>query len=98
MRTSCLPALIVFVVTFTLSAQSATPEAQAIRAVLVAAIAAGGSTLKDYARPDGELGYFAHQFRVYGREGEPCVVCGTPIKKILVAQRGTHYCPKCQRR
>src|SRR3546814_3721134 len=45
----------------------------AIRGVLAAAIAAGGSTLRDYARPDGELGYFSKQWRVYGREGEPCV-------------------------
>ena len=53
---------------------------EAIRSVLVAAIAAGGSTLRDYARPDGELGYFSKQWRVYGREGEACD-CGTIVRR-----------------
>ncbi|MBU3079089.1 bifunctional DNA-formamidopyrimidine glycosylase/DNA-(apurinic or apyrimidinic site) lyase [Sphingomonas quercus] len=71
--------------------------AEAVRAVLVSAIAAGGSTLRDYARPDGELGYFSKQFRVYDREGKPCP-CGKGIVRRRVdAGRSTYYCPACQR-
>ena len=47
---------------------------------------------------EGERGWFQVEHQAYGREGEPCARCGTPIKKILVAQRGTHFCPKCQKR
>ena len=68
----------------------------AIRTVLVSAIAAGGSTLRDYARPDGELGYFSKQWRVYGREGEACS-CGTIIARRAEGGRSTFFCPKCQR-
>jgi formamidopyrimidine-DNA glycosylase len=68
----------------------------AIRAVLLAAIEAGGSSLRDYARPSGELGYFSKQWRVYGREGETCE-CGTPIRRRADSGRSTFYCPKCQR-
>nr|WP_047167951.1 bifunctional DNA-formamidopyrimidine glycosylase/DNA-(apurinic or apyrimidinic site) lyase [Sphingomonas sp. Y57] len=67
-----------------------------IRDVLAAAIEAGGSTLRDYARPDGELGYFAKQWRVYGREGEACH-CGTAIRRRVDGGRSTFYCPKCQK-
>ena len=66
-----------------------------IREVLGAAIEAGGSTLRDYARPDGELGYFAKQWRVYGREGEVCQ-CGTIIARKPEGGRSTFYCPGCQ--
>ncbi|WP_327752899.1 bifunctional DNA-formamidopyrimidine glycosylase/DNA-(apurinic or apyrimidinic site) lyase [Sphingobium sp. SJ10-10] len=69
---------------------------EAIREVLTAAIAAGGSTLRDYARPDGELGYFSKQWRVYGREGQPCL-CGTLISRRVDGGRSTFFCPKCQR-
>jgi len=69
---------------------------ESIRAVLTAAIAAGGSTLRDYARPDGELGYFSKQWRVYGREGESCG-CGTPIRRRVDGGRSTFFCPKCQK-
>ncbi|TZG28978.1 bifunctional DNA-formamidopyrimidine glycosylase/DNA-(apurinic or apyrimidinic site) lyase [Sphingomonas montanisoli] len=68
----------------------------AIRVVLAAAIQAGGSTLRDYARPDGQLGYFAKEWRVYGREGEACG-CGTTILRRADGGRSTFYCPKCQR-
>jgi formamidopyrimidine-DNA glycosylase len=68
----------------------------AIRSVLGAAIEAGGSTLRDYARPDGELGYFAKQWRVYGREGEACG-CGRPVLRRSEGGRSTFYCAKCQR-
>jgi formamidopyrimidine-DNA glycosylase len=71
---------------------------QAIRDVLTLAIQHRGSSISDYVDADGERGEFQILHRVYGREGEPCLVCGAPIKKIVVGQRGTHFCPKCQRR
>ena len=69
---------------------------EAIREVLSAAIVAGGSTLRDYARPDGELGYFSKQWRVYGREGEPCL-CGGTVQRRVDGGRSTFFCPKCQK-
>jgi formamidopyrimidine-DNA glycosylase len=70
---------------------------EAAKAVLLSAIEAGGSTLRDYARPDGELGYFSKQFRVYGREGQPCP-CGRGIvRRRTEGGRSTFYCPACQR-
>ncbi|HEX7657276.1 MAG TPA: bifunctional DNA-formamidopyrimidine glycosylase/DNA-(apurinic or apyrimidinic site) lyase [Sphingomonas sp.] len=69
---------------------------EAIRLVLMAAIEAGGSSLRDYARPDGELGYFSKQFQVYGREGEACG-CGGTVKRYVEGGRSTFWCPKCQR-
>ena len=69
---------------------------EAIRIVLTAAIEAGGSSLRDYARPDGELGYFSSQWRVYGREGEACH-CGAPIRRRTDSGRSTFYCATCQR-
>jgi formamidopyrimidine-DNA glycosylase len=68
----------------------------AIKAVLAAAIAAGGSTLRDYARPDGELGYFAKDWRVYGRAGEACP-CGGTVMRRTDSGRSTFYCPRCQK-
>ena len=67
-----------------------------IRAVLEEAILAGGSTLRDYVRPDGELGYFAKDWRVYGREGEPCG-CGKPVERVVQGGRSTFFCGHCQR-
>jgi formamidopyrimidine-DNA glycosylase len=69
----------------------------AVQKVLHAAIAAGGSSISDYVDADGAEGFFQIQHRAYGREGKPCLKCKTPIKKIVVAGRGTHYCPKCQK-
>lgn len=69
----------------------------AIKSVLISAIAAGGSTLRDFAAPDGELGYFAKQWLVYGREGEPCVACTNPIQRRVDSGRSTFYCAKCQK-
>ena len=71
----------------------------AIKAVLQDAIAAGGSSLRNYARTDGELGNFQHRFRVYDREGEPCVTpgCTGVVKRIVQGGRSTFFCPKCQR-
>jgi formamidopyrimidine-DNA glycosylase len=68
----------------------------AVHLVLDAAIAAGGSTLRDYARPDGELGYFSKQFKVYGREGLPCA-CGGTVERYVEGGRSTFWCPRCQR-
>ncbi len=68
----------------------------AIRDVLAAAILAGGSSLRDYARPDGELGYFSKQWRVYGREGETCD-CGGVVRRRTENGRSTFWCPRCQR-
>ena len=71
----------------------------AIKTVLEAAIKAGGSSLRDYAKADGELGYFQHHFAVYDREGEPCPAkdCGGKIKRIVQSGRSTYYCPSCQK-
>jgi formamidopyrimidine-DNA glycosylase len=71
--------------------------AVAIKAVLLAAIEAGGSSLRDYVRPDGELGYFSKEWRVYGREGEACPSCAGVIRRRTDSGRSTFYCPKCQR-
>lgn len=68
----------------------------AIKAILQAAIAAGGSSLRDFARPDGELGYFAKDWRVYGREGEPCD-CGAPVLRQVQGGRSTFFCSQCQK-
>lgn len=70
----------------------------AIQAILAHSIQLGGSSISDYVDGAGQKGWFQVEHRVYGREGEPCAHCGAPVKKILVAQRGTHYCPKCQKR
>jgi formamidopyrimidine-DNA glycosylase len=67
-----------------------------IRAALRAGIARQGATLRNYRTPDGATGGMQHEFKVYGREGEPCERCGTPIEKIRAAGRGTWYCPNCQ--
>jgi formamidopyrimidine-DNA glycosylase len=69
---------------------------EAVQAVLLAAIEAGGSSLRDYARPSGELGYFSKQWRVYGREGEACH-CGSAIRRRSDSGRSTFFCPRCQR-
>jgi formamidopyrimidine-DNA glycosylase len=69
----------------------------ALRDVLRHAIRLGGSSVSDYVDADGEPGFFQLQHYVYQRTGEPCRKCGTPIRRILVASRGTHYCPACQR-
>ena len=71
--------------------------AKAIPAVLEDAIRAGGSTLKDFAAPDGELGYFSKQFDVYDREGEPCRGCPGRVRRIVQGGRSTFFCPSCQK-
>lgn len=69
----------------------------AIGEVLAMAIEKGGSSISDYVDTEGRKGSFQMFHQVYGKEGEPCVQCATPVKRIVVAQRGTHFCPKCQR-
>ncbi len=68
-----------------------------VKEVLREAIALGGSSISDYVDADGEEGFFQLQHRVYGREGEPCLVCKTPIKRVVLAGRSSHYCPRCQK-
>jgi len=70
----------------------------AIRSILAHAIQLGGSSISDYVNGRGERGWFQMEHRVYGREEKSCANCGRPIRKILVAQRGTHYCPHCQKK
>ena len=71
----------------------------AIRAVLEDAIEAGGSSLRDHRRTDGELGYFQHRFRVYDREGQRCVTpgCSGTIRRLVQTGRSTFFCPVCQK-
>jgi formamidopyrimidine-DNA glycosylase len=71
---------------------------QAIREILTLAIQHRGSSISDYVDAEGARGDFQVLHRVYGREGEACLKCGGPIKKIVVTQRGTHFCPRCQKR
>lgn len=68
-----------------------------IRETLAEAIAAGGSSLRDYVNSAGEAGYFQNQFFVYGRSGEPCLTCRTAVRSLVLGQRSTFYCPQCQR-
>ncbi len=69
----------------------------ALQAVLREAIKLGGSSVNDYVDAEGREGFFQFRHRVYGREGKPCLVCGTPIKRIVIAGRSSHYCPHCQK-
>lgn len=69
----------------------------AITDVLLMAIEKGGSSISDYVDTEGRKGSFQLFHQVYGKEGEPCVRCATAVKRIVVAQRGTHFCPKCQK-
>jgi formamidopyrimidine-DNA glycosylase len=80
------------------SAKSIPPLVAAIRSTLSDAITAGGSSLRDHTRVDGELGNFQHRFAVYGREGKPCPKgCGGIVRRILQSGRSTFYCPRCQK-
>jgi formamidopyrimidine-DNA glycosylase len=81
----------------TLDADELQRLTKAIREALRTGIARQGASLRDYSTPDGGRGRMQDRFRVYGREGEPCSRCGTPVDKIRVAGRGTWYCPNCQR-
>lgn len=68
-----------------------------IQHTLTDAIAAGGSSLRDFSHSEGQLGYFQHTFSVYGRKGQPCLVCDTPVQAQIVSQRNTFWCPHCQK-
>lgn len=68
----------------------------AIRETLGDAIRAGGTTLRDYVKTDGEQGYFQLEVAVYGRSGEDCRICRTPIRLMVQGQRSTYFCPQCQ--
>jgi len=70
---------------------------RAVQKVLKEAIAAGGSSVSDYVDANGDEGFFQLEHRVYGREGEACLVCKTPIKRVVIAGRSSHYCPHCQK-
>lgn len=69
----------------------------AIKTVLKKAILSGGSTLNDHRQVDGTLGYFQHEFKVYGKENVPCIRCANPIKRMVQSGRSTFYCPFCQK-
>ncbi len=71
---------------------------EAMGKVLRAAIEAKGSSLRDYVDAEGQEGEFQESHKVYGREGEPCARCGRPLRRKVVAGRGTHFCPRCQRK
>ena len=79
------------------SARGAAALHRAIKRILAAAIRAGGSSISDFLHPDGAQGWFQRKLRVYGRAGRPCVRCGEAIKRIVLGQRGTWFCPRCQR-
>ena len=81
-----------------ISAPRAARLHHAIQSILQDAIDAHGSTISDYRTALGDEGGYQQKHKVYGREGEPCVVCSTPIRKVVVGQRGTHFCPACQKR
>jgi formamidopyrimidine-DNA glycosylase len=68
-----------------------------LQEVLREAVALGGSSVSDYVDAEGKEGFFQLQHRVYGREGEPCLVCGNPIKRIVISGRSSHYCSHCQK-
>ncbi|KAA3634738.1 MAG: bifunctional DNA-formamidopyrimidine glycosylase/DNA-(apurinic or apyrimidinic site) lyase [Proteobacteria bacterium] len=71
--------------------------ADAIRRTLARSIELGGTTLRDFVNPGGAPGYFEQSLRVYGRAGKPCRVCASPLRQVVVGQRSTFYCPRCQR-
>lgn len=80
-----------------LSKAKADTLAREIKTVLAEAIQQGGTTLRDFLREDGQPGYFKQRLHVYGRGGEPCHTCRTPIKRTTISNRSTFHCPKCQR-
>ena len=71
--------------------------AMEVKRILALAIDRGGTTLRDFLSPDGAPGYFFRELNVYGRAGEPCRVCGTSIRQVVLGQRSTFWCPRCQR-
>jgi formamidopyrimidine-DNA glycosylase len=84
--------------TYRLRPERARKLYDAIGEVLTEAIAAGGSSISDYVDAEGRSGFFQFSHRVYQRTGEPCVNCKTPIRRVIVTQRSSHFCPRCQKR
>jgi formamidopyrimidine-DNA glycosylase len=82
----------------TLSQTQCDTLCQNIKNVLAAAIEQGGTTLKDFLNADGKPGYFVQQLNVYGREQQPCPMCATPIERLVLNQRASYFCPRCQAR
>ncbi|MEQ8355593.1 MAG: bifunctional DNA-formamidopyrimidine glycosylase/DNA-(apurinic or apyrimidinic site) lyase [Kiloniellaceae bacterium] len=82
---------------YTVQGGRAEKLATAVRSVLIRAIEAGGSSLRDYVQADGELGYFQHEWAVYGREGAVCKGCAAPLRRLVQSGRSTFYCSRCQR-
>jgi formamidopyrimidine-DNA glycosylase len=80
-----------------LTRQQAERLVESLEAVLRQALELGGSSFSDYIHPDGDAGSYQEEHRVYGRRGEPCSACGTPIRRTRIAQRSSHFCPSCQR-
>jgi formamidopyrimidine-DNA glycosylase len=80
-----------------LGAREAGRLARSVRVVLLEAIEAGGSSLRDYVQSNGELGNFQRSFRVYDRAGEPCTACAGPVERLVQGARATYWCPSCQR-
>jgi formamidopyrimidine-DNA glycosylase len=70
---------------------------KSLRTVLKQAIRLGGSSISDYVGADGEEGFFQFRHRVYGREGQPCLVCKRPVKRVVIGGRSSHYCTQCQK-
>jgi formamidopyrimidine-DNA glycosylase len=71
--------------------------AEQVRTVLAEAVELGGTTLRDFAGANGESGYFQQALFAYGRDGEPCRICASPIRRLVIGQRASFYCPRCQR-
>jgi formamidopyrimidine-DNA glycosylase len=82
----------------TVTAGEAEKLHSAIRNVLQAAIDHGGTTIRDYRNADGEAGEYGRRLLVYGREGKPCLACGTEVRRTVIANRSAYFCPACQRR
>lgn len=82
--------------TWTLNSQDLTGLARAIQKILRQSIKAQGTSFRDYVDAEGKKGGFKNKLKIYGKNGTPCPVCGTTIQRMTIAQRGTHYCPKCQ--
>ena len=78
--------------------QDAEALARTIKTELTRAIQQGGTTLKDFLQPDGKPGYFAQELQIYGKKGEPCPKCGHKIESLVVGQRNSYICPKCQKK
>lgn len=80
----------------TLSLEQCQTLTNTIKTILQKAIVQGGTTLKDFKQPDGKLGYFAQELLIYGKKGKPCPECGTLIANVMIGQRNSFFCPRCQ--